>query len=275
MDNIIESFKNSWLDFFNDKLIGKIPEFVFALIILIIGVKLSGVLKNVVQRILNKYMKNQNSMINFLVYIAHVAFLIAVLLICLTMIGVKTTSIVTIIGAAGLSVGLALKEIFSDIGAALVILFFKPFNIGDYIVVPDEGIEGTVNDVQLCFTYLKTNDNRVVICPNSILVNNDLTNVTYQDFRRMDFSFKVAFDTDMYLMKKIVENIISSEARFEKIPEPIIGIESIDNGVYDFVAKPWIRTDIYWDVYYDVMESFKKEFDKNNIEFPIYRYKEN
>lgn len=270
MNEIATSFKRVFLEFFNTRVIDKVPEFIIALIIFVIGVKVARSIRSLMKNILNKYTKTQSSLINFAVYAIHILILVFVTLVCLSIVGFKTTSIAAIIGAAGLSVGLALKEIFSDIGAALVILFFKPFNIGDFIIVPGEGIEGTVTDVQLCFTYVKTNDNKIIVCPNSMLVNNDVINATHQNYRRIDLIFRVDIDTSYELMKEICDRIIDEDDRIEKNPRPIIGIEDIGNGIMVFVCKPWVRTELYWDVYYDVMRKFKFEFDDNSVKFPMY-----
>lgn len=244
----------------------KSQSIVYAIIVLIIGLYISKIVKKLVSKFLFKYNIGKG-VTNFIVYGIYISMISVVTLTCLEIIGVKTTSVVAVLGAAGFSIGLAFKEILSNLGSGMIILFFKPFNIGDYI--QGSGVEGFVSDIQVFSTVLKTPDNKTIIVPNLQLTSNNIVNYTHQEKRRIDFSYIVSYDSDIDLVKKILSDIFEEEQRILKEPKPIIGIYSIENNTVNIVARPWVKTDDYWDVYFDIMERVKKQFDLNKIEVPF------
>lgn len=244
----------------------KSQSIVYAIIVLIIGLYISKIVKKLVSKFLFKYNIGKG-VTNFIVYGIYISMISVVTLTCLEIIGVKTTSVVAVLGAAGFSIGLAFKEILSNLGSGMIILFFKPFNIGDYI--QGSGVEGFVSDIQVFSTVLKTPDNKTIIVPNLQLTSNNIVNYTHQEKRRIDFSYIVSYDSNIDLVKKILSDIFEEEKRILKEPKPIIGIYSIENNTVNIVARPWVKTDDYWDVYFDIMERVKKQFDLNKIEVPF------
>lgn len=244
----------------------KSQSIVYAIIVLIIGLYISKIVKKLVSKFLFKYNIGKG-VTNFIVYGIYISMISVVTLTCLEIIGVKTTSVVAVLGAAGFSIGLAFKEILSNLGSGMIILFFKPFNIGDYI--QGSGVEGFVSDIQVFSTVLKTPDNKTIIVPNLQLTSNNIVNYTHQEKRRIDFSYIVSYDSDIDLVKKILSDVFEEEKRILKEPKPIIGIYSIENNTVNIVARPWVKTDDYWDVYFDIMERVKKQFDLNKIEVPF------
>lgn len=246
--------------------VGKLPELFYSVVVLIIGIYLSKLVKNLVSKFLNKY-NVAKGVANFIVYGIYLSMLSVTAILCLEGLGVKTTSVVAVLGAAGFSIGLAFKEILSNIGSGMIILFFKPFGIGDYI--QGSGVEGFVSDIQVFSTVLKTPDNKTVIVPNFQLTSNNIINYTLQEKRRVDFSYNIAYDSDIDLVKKVLGDIFDADNRIVRDPKPIIGLNAIGNNAVQIVARPWVNTDNYWDVYFDVMEKVKKRFDENNIEVAI------
>ena len=203
---------------------------------------------------------------NFIVYGIYISMLSIIALTCLDLIGIETKSVVAVIGAAGFSVGLAFKEILSNLGSGMIILFFKPFKIGDYI--QGSGVEGSVSDIQIFSTVLKTPDNKTIIVPNFQLTSNNIINFTHQEKRRVDFSYNISYNSDIDLVKRILQDIFLEDRRILKDPKPIIGVNSIGNNAIQMVARPWVSTEDYWDVYFDVMEKVKKKFDEHSIKLP-------
>lgn len=244
----------------------KSQSIIYALLVLVVGLYISKLIKKVVSKFLLKYNVGKG-ITNFIVYGVYIVMISVVTLTCLEIMGIKTTSVVAVLGAAGFSIGLAFKEILSNLGSGMIILFFKPFNIGDYI--QGSGVEGFVSDIQIFSTVLKTPDNKTIIVPNLQLTSNNIINYTHQEKRRIDFSYIVSYDSDIDLVKKILSSIFEEEKRILKEPEPIIGIYSIENNTIRVVARPWVKTDDYWDVYFDIMEKVKKQFDNNKIEVPF------
>lgn len=242
------------------------PDIIYAILFFVVGVYISKWIKKIVSRFLLKYNVGKG-VTNFIVYGIYISMLSIVVLTSLKSIGIEITSVVAVLGAAGFSIGLAFKEILSNLGSGMIILFFKPFAIGDYI--QGSGVEGFVSDIQIFSTVLKTPDNKTIIVPNFQLTSNNIINYTHQEMRRVDFSYNISYDSDIDLVKKVLSDIFRTDERILEEPKPIIGINSIGNNAIQVIARPWVRTDDYWDVYFDVMEKVKKKFDKNNIVVPF------
>lgn len=267
MDNIAlsGSISEKTLENIADGLSKKGPNILYGVLFFIIGVYISRWVKRIVTRFLLKYHIGKG-VTNFIVYGIYISMLSIISLTCLEMIGIQTKSVVAVLGAAGFSIGLAFKEILSNLGSGMIILFFRPFKIGDYI--QGSGVEGSVADIQIFSTVLKTPDNKTIIVPNFQLTSNNITNFTHQESRRVDFSYNISYNSDIDLVKKILQDIFLEEDRILKEPKPIIGLNSIGNNTMQIVARPWVSTKDYWDVYFDIMEKVKKQFDENNIKVP-------
>ena len=263
MIEVTKNVAQKTLENFSDGIAEKGPSILYGVLFFVIGVYISRWIKRLVSKFLIKYNVSKG-ITNFIVYGIYIAMLSIVTLTSLEMVGVKTTSVVAVLGAAGFSIGLAFKEILSNVGSGMILLFFKPFSIGDYI--QGSGVEGTVHDIQIFSTVLKTPDNKTVIVPNFQLTSNNITNFTHQKIRRVDFSYSVAYDSDVELVKKVLNDIFREDSRILEDPKPIIGIFTITNNAMQIVARPWVQTEEYWDVYFDVMEKVKKRFDENKIE---------
>lgn len=248
-----------------NRLIDNGANIIFGVIIFLIGLFAARVIKNIVSKLLVKYNMNKG-VSNFISYAVYAVILTFVTLVALNMFGIKTTSFVAVLGAAGFSIGLAFKEILSNLGSGMIILFFKPFQIGDYIQASGE--EGTVMDIQIFSTVLKTPDNKTIIIPNLQLTSNNIVNYTDQRMRRIDYSFDISYDSDIKLVKKILKEVFDADKRVLNDPKPIIGLNAIGNNTVQVVGKPWVKTEDYWDVYYDIMEKIKLEFDEYNIKVP-------
>ncbi|MEG0250938.1 MAG: mechanosensitive ion channel [Peptostreptococcus sp.] len=249
---------NKSLDAFMDKL----PSFIIAILTILIGVLIARMVKKALTKMLYKY-KSSVGIISFLINLAQVLIIMIAFIQALGGLGVNTTSFAAILGAAGFSIGLAFKEVLANLGSSMIILFFKPFEIGDYILCED--VEGSVFEIQMFSTTLKTVDNKLIIVPNSMITSNPVINYTSQDRRRIDFAFNVEYDTDVKKLYEIAERLFEEETRILMAPAPLLGVDSMDNNMIKFIARPWVKTDDYWDVYYKLMEEFKHEFDTNDI----------
>lgn len=248
-----------------DNLSEKGPNIIYGVLIFVVGIYICKWVKRIVTKSLLKYNVGKG-ITNFIVYGIYISMLSIIALTCLDIIGIQTKSVVAVLGAAGFSVGLAFKEILSNLGSGMIILFFKPFKIGDYI--QGSGVEGSVSDIQIFSTVLKTPDNKTIIVPNFQLTSNNIVNFTHQEKRRVDFSYNISYDSDIDLVKRILQDIFLEDKRILQDPKPIIGINSIGNNAIQMVARPWVSTEDYWDVYFDVMEKVKKKFDDNSIKIP-------
>ena len=246
-----------------DAFMEKLPSLIIAIITVVIGVIIAKIVKRMLTRFLKKY-KSSVGIVSFLINLAQVAIILAACMQALGGLGANTTSFAAVLGAAGFSIGLAFKEVLANLGSCMIILFFRPFDIGDYIMC--ESIEGTVFEIQMFSTTLKTNDNKLIIVPNTQVTTNPVINFTAQEKRRIDYVFNVEYDTDVKKLYEIANKLFDSEPKILNSPKPLIGVESMDNNMIRFVAKPWVKTSDYWDIYYKLMEDFKHEFDANGIE---------
>ncbi|GAA0701563.1 mechanosensitive ion channel [Paraclostridium ghonii] len=246
------------------------PKLIYAIIIFIVGLYLCKLLKKYSKNIILKY-NVERGVANFASYAVYGVGLIIVIMTCLDMINFPVQSFMTVmislIGVIGLSLGLAFKEILSNLGAGMIILFFHPFKTGDYI--GGSGVEGTVADIQIFSTILKTPDNKAIIVPNFKLTSDNIINYTHQEKRRIDFSFSVSYDTNIKLVKDVLDKIFKEEKRILEDPKPIIGLNTLGENSMQIVARPWVKTDDYWSVYFDVMEKVKTKFDENYIKIPF------
>ncbi|MGL4797708.1 MAG: mechanosensitive ion channel family protein [Paraclostridium sp.] len=246
------------------------PKLIYAVILLLVGLYVCKWARKSSRNFALKYNLDRG-IANFISYAVYGIGIIALSMTCLEMIGFPVQSFMTVmvsmLGVVGLSLGLAFKEILSNLGAGMIILFFKPFKTGDYIA--GSGVEGSVSDIQIFSTVLKTPDNKAIIVPNSKLTSDNIINYTHQEKRRIDFSFDVAYDSDIKLVKKVLDRVFKEDNRILAEPTPIIGLNMLGDNAMQIVARPWVKTEEYWDVYFDIMEKVKIKFDENHIEIPF------
>lgn len=246
------------------------PKLIYAIIFLIVGLYVCKLLKRYSKNIILRY-NVERGVANFTSYAVYGVGIVIVIVTCLDIINFPVQSFMTVmvslIGVIGLSLGLAFKEILSNLGSGMIILFFQPFKTGDYI--GGSGVEGTVADIQIFSTILKTPDNKAIIVPNFKLTSDNIINYTHQEKRRIDFSFSVSYDTNIKIVKDVLDKIFKEDKRILVSPETIIGLNTLGENSMQIVARPWVKTDDYWSVYFDVMEKVKLKFDENNIKMPL------
>ena len=191
-----------------------------------------------------------------------------VIIAALANLGIDTTSFVAAFGAIGLALGLALKDTLSNVGAAVLIIFFRPFKVGDFIEVAT--VMGTVKQITLFSTTLLTGDNRSIIIPNSTLINGNIINYTDNDSRRIDMIFELSYGANIAQAKELMLSIIQEEERILKTPESLIAVGELTPGSVKLYVRPWVAVSDYWNVKFDLTERVKKIFDENHILFAIH-----
>jgi len=191
---------------------------------------------------------------------------IFVVLAALSKLGVDTNSFVAILAAAGLAIGLAFQGALSNIGAGVMIIFFKPFRIGDFIEAG--GTMGTVEDINIFNTLFKTADNKVVIVANSNIISGNITNFSAKDTRRVDMTFGIGYDDDLKLAKQTLIDIINADERVLKEPAPFVAVSELADSSVNFVVRAWVNSSDYWGVHFDTIENVKTTFDEKNISIP-------
>lgn len=187
-------------------------------------------------------------------------------LMALGQIGVETTSFIAILGAAGLAVGLALQGSLSNFASGVLIILLRPFRSGDFI---DAGGQmGTVNRIELFHTYLKTPDNRVIIVPNSSVMDGSIVNFSRESTRRLDLVIGISYDADIRLAKKLMEDIVNADERILKDPKCLIAVSELADSSVNFFLRPWVASGDYWTVRADLLEKIKYTFDEQGVGIP-------
>jgi small conductance mechanosensitive channel len=237
-----------------------------ALVIFIIG---RWVAKGIA-RMVKKLMMRGNTdpmLIGFVRNLVYFLVLVFVILAALNNLGIQTTSFVAILGAAGLAVGLALQGTLSNFGAGVLLILFKPFKVGDYVEAG--GTSGVVEKVSIFSTWLRTPDNKQVIAPNSGVIGGNITNYTAKDTRRVDLVFGIGYEDDLKRAKDELMAILQADERVLKDPAPQVAVLELADSSVNFAVRPWVKTDDYWDVYFDVTEKVKRTFDDRGISIPF------
>lgn len=191
------------------------------------------------------------------------------LFMIVTNFGVESSSIAALVASAGVAVGLALQGSLSNFAGGILILLLKPFAVGDYIIVPKEGIEGTVKEIQIFYTKLATVDNQRVVVPNSILTGNSITNVTARPERQLDLKIGIAYDSDLRKAKELVEEMLGRDESIIK-DEPVkVFVDSLADSSVVIGLRAWVKTEEYWATRWRLLEEIKLTFDAEGIEIPF------
>lgn len=198
--------------------------------------------------------------------IVYYTLLLVVVMATLDELGVNTTSFLAVMGAAGLAVGLALKDSLSNFASGVMLILFRPFGVGD--VVEAGGVTGTVEEITVFNTILKTPDNQTIIVPNSTIASNVIVNVTAQETRRVDLVFGIGYDDDIGEAKRIIGEIIQADERILDDPAPTIAVADLADSSVNINVRPWVKTGDYWKVRADLLEKVKLAFDEAGISIP-------
>ncbi len=249
----------------NDYLIPWGINGVFALLIFIVGRYIIKAVVNIVQRILKKT-GMEAILRNFITSILNSVLLLFVIIAALNRLGVDTSSLIALMGAAGLAIGLALQGSLQNFAAGVMILIFRPFKGGDYIEAG--GVAGTVEAISIFSTILKTGDNREIIVPNGSIYNGNIINYSARDTRRIDMVFGIGYDDDIKKAKALLQDILDQDERILKDPKPLIAIGELADSSVNFYVRPWVKSSDYWSVRFDLNEKVKTIFDEQGISIP-------
>ncbi len=221
----------------------------------------NGVRKLMRSRQLDKILE---TFVSNLVYWTLMAF---VIIATIGQLGVQTTSLIALVGAAGLAIGLALQGSLANFAAGVLIVMFRPYKVGDWIEAA--GVSGSVVQVQILTTILKTGDNKQVIVPNSEIMGSIITNYSANDTRRVDLTVGVSYDDDLDKVRSTIQELVDADERILKDPACQIAVSELADSSVNFAVRPWVKTADYWSVYFDLTEAIKKRFDKEGISFPF------
>ena len=237
-----------------------------AIIILLIGIQVAKFTRKLVEKALQKT-KVDVTIINFLANVVYVTVLALVTVVVLGQIGVKTASLIAILGSAGIAVGLALQGSLSNIASGIMLVIFRPFRVGDYI--EGGGTAGIVKEIQIFNTILTSPDNRRIFVPNSKFFDGSITNYSAETTRRIDLVFGIGYDDDIKKAKQLLTDILAEDSRILKDPAPIIGLLELADSSVNFAVRPWVKQADYWDVFFSLQETVKQRFDEAGINIPF------
>ena len=261
LSNLEEVIKN--LSVKSSDLVVKI---ILALIVMIIGYRIISIIERRLKKP-GKFNKLDANAKGFIISFATISLKVLLIIIVLSIVGVPMASIVTIVGSCAVAIGLALQGGLSNIAGGLMLLIFKPFKVGDYI--SSNGFDGTVKTITIFYTTIVTVDNKVVQLPNGNLSNSNIINYSANEKRRVDIDVSVAYSSDIDKVKEVLNKIINAHELILPEEDKFVRLRIHGESALVFTLRVWVKTSDYWTVYFDLMESIKKEFDKNHIEIPF------
>ena len=238
---------------------------VMALAIFIIGKFVVGMLVKLAKKVMLKA-KVDNILINFIASIVSTILLLFVVIAALDQLGVETTSLIALIGAAGLAVGLALQGTLQNLASGVMLIIFRPFNDGDFVEAA--GVSGVVEEIGIFTTTMRTGDNREIIIPNGEIFGGTITNYSKRATRRVDMVFGIGYDDDIKKAKDIISKILEEDDRILSDPAPLVAVGELADSSVNFNVRPWCNTAEYWNVYFDTHEKVKLTFDAEGISIP-------
>lgn len=237
----------------------------FGVIFLSIGWKVINKTLKRIRRILES--KNADPTITrFLDNVMNVTLKTVLTIIILQYIGVNLTGLTTIVASAGVALSLALKGSLANLAGGVIILVARPFNVGDFIETTEHS--GVVEKISIFYTYLVTFDNKQILIPNGILTDSSIVNYSSKEIRRVDLTFSVAYEEDVIRVKNVLINILKNNELVLEEPEFFVGISMHGDSAINFIVKAWCKTEDYWTVYYDLLETVKIKFDEEGISIP-------
>ncbi|MGL4949521.1 MAG: mechanosensitive ion channel family protein [Anaeroplasmataceae bacterium] len=241
-------------------------KLLIALIILIIAFKLIDLVFRLIEKKLLKR-KIDKSAVFFIKTLSKILLKVLVFISLLSFVGFEVAGLAAMLAAMGVAVGLALQGSLSNLAGGIIILLMKPFRSGD--VIETSTHKGTVEQINLFYTYLITADNRSITVPNAVLSNNAIVNLTTKPTRRVDIVFSISYDSNYELARSIILDICNKNELILKDPETVVRMSSHGASGIQLTAKAWVKTADYWEVNYYLLEEVKKQFDQNNIAIPF------
>jgi small conductance mechanosensitive channel len=237
-----------------------------AILIIVVGRWVARVIRRATEKMMTRS-KVDATLVTFVGNLVYIALLTFIILAALAHLGIQTTSFIAVIGAAGLAVGLALQGSLANFAAGILLLIFRPFQVGDFI--EGAGVAGIVEEIHIFTMQLRTPDNKTIIIPNAKITGDNITNYTKKENRRVDLIIGVSYGDDIGKVKSVVADVLNGDARILKDPAPTIAVLELGDSSVNFAVRPWVKTADYWNVYFDTTESIKRRFDEEGISIPF------
>lgn len=267
MMNLNVEMSSMWSAFLT-WLVSMLPRLAASVLLFGLGWWLSNVVTRLMRRAVTRA-KGDAGVTTFLSSLLNILLKVIISIMAIAQLGVDVTSLIAAIGTAGLAVGLAMKDNMSNVASGAQIVLTGPFHVGDYLSVPAEGVEGTVERIEMMYTTLRTFDNKEVVLPNMKLTSSTIVNYTAMKTRRLDLTYSVSYSTDLDQAKALLTRLCEEEEKIEKDPVPLIAVGEYGDSSIAIVVKVWCKIENYWDAYYAMQGRVKQEFDKVGIEIPF------
>lgn len=240
-------------------------KFMMAILILLVGLWVIKRLRSLAIKVMEKR-KIDPLITTFLSTVIYVLLFIFVIIAALSNLGLNTTSLIAVLGAAGLAIGLSLQSSLSNLASGVIIITLRPFKVGDYIEAG--GDSGIVEGIQLFYTKMRSPDNKEVTVPNSKMTTSSIINYSARSERRCDMIFGVSYDSDLETTRNIIKDLLEKDERVLPDPEPMIVLGELADNSVNFWVRPWVKTDDFWQFKWDFTEAVKKRFDEAGIGIP-------
>lgn len=251
---------------FQDMVMSALPTIISAIVFLAIGMLFVKFLLKVSYNILDKSNMEKTAS-GFIKSATRIVLYILLGIIVLSILNVPMTSIVTIIGTMGVTIGLALKDSLSNVSGGFIILLNRPFKVGDYVEAV--GITGTVEQIGIFYTTIVTSDNKTAHVPNGSITNSNVLNYSQKELRRLDLEYTISYDSDFEKAKAIINEIVLNNDKVLKDRDIVVRMGRQDASSIVIFVKVWTNHDDYWELNYDLNESIKSQFDRAGIEIPF------
>ncbi len=240
-------------------------NFIVAILIFVVGKWLANIITRLSRKLLEKS-KVDTVLVDFVSGIIKSILVLFVIIASLGELGIDTTSLVALIGAAGLAIGLSLQSSLQNFASGVMLILFRPFTAGDFIEAA--GISGVVESISIFNTVMRTGDNKEMIVPNGAIYGGVIVNYSARDTRRVDMVFGIGYDDDIKQAKEIMQKILEADARVLNDPAPLVAVSELADSSVNFVVRPWVKSEDYWGVQFDFNEKIKLAFDEASISFP-------
>jgi small conductance mechanosensitive channel len=248
-------------------LAGLLGDLLGAVVVLLLGFAIAGWIGRRVRSLSDRHARLDQTLFDFLANLARYAVIGLSVLIVLNTFGIQTTSLVAVIGAAGLAIGLALQGTLSNVAAGVMLIFFRPIKLGDFVTI--NGESGIVRSINLNFTELASIGNFQIIIPNSEVWGNTITNYSAYDTRQAEWTFSVAYDADLDLAAAVIRETIAADPRFQPEPEPTVLVDGLNASSVDFLVRAWVARADFFGYWKDMNREVKRALDAAGIEIPF------
>ena len=254
-------FNNIWEAFLR-----AIPSILLAIAILVVGIILTKICVKLMSKGLSKT-KLDLTVVKFTTQVTKILLYVLLLTVVLSMVGIPATSIITVIGTAGVAIGLALQNSLSNVAGGFLLMITKPFKIGDYII--SNGVEGTVSQISILHTRLNSVTNQAIFIPNGLAINAVVVNNSQNDERRVDVDFSISYKDDFETARQIITDIIKAHDKVDKQQEIFVRMSEHGESAIIITSRCWCKNADYWQVHFDLIEQVRAALIENNIEIPF------